>query len=187
MSSINERKKPIDRQLFMDMAKAGYAFGSICRFFGYNAKETSLFVRRTWDCTFKELQSRLRGIKSHPQGGRPKIEIDSHLFEHYCGMWCTLAEISNLFGCSDDTIENWCHEFYGIGFQEAYKRFSAKGNAALRQAQMKNALGGGTTMQIWLGKQALGQRDEPGEEPDHGAFPALVEAIERMKERQENG
>lgn len=92
------------------------------------------------------------------KGGRPRIEIDHKQFENLCGLQCTLAEISDFFSCSDDTIERWCKREYGEGFAETFKKHSGKGKISLRRAQFrlaeKNA-----SMAIWLGKQYLHQKD----------------------------
>jgi hypothetical protein len=44
-------------------------------------------------------------------------------------------------------------------YSEAYKRFSEDGKKSLRRLQFDSARKGNVTMQIWLGKQYLGQRD----------------------------
>ena len=44
-------------------------------------------------------------------------------------------------------------------FQEAYERGRAKCRYTLRRMQVELAKSGNATMQIWLGKQILGQRD----------------------------
>jgi hypothetical protein len=44
--------------------------------------------------------------------------------------------------------------------RETFERAKENGKASLRRAQMKSALDGNVTAQIWLGKQLLGQRDK---------------------------
>lgn len=95
---------------------------------------------------------------------RPRKEIDSEQFEKLCALQCTLKEIAGWFGCSEDTIENWCKRTYSdengepIGFSDAYKKYSADGKISLRRFQFKQAERN-ASMAIWLGKQWLGQRD----------------------------
>jgi hypothetical protein len=43
---------------------------------------------------------------------------------------------------------------------EAFEDGEEEGKASLRRAQFKSALAGNAAMQIWLGKQLLGQRDK---------------------------
>ncbi|MDI6755323.1 MAG: hypothetical protein QME78_13130 [Thermodesulfobacteriota bacterium] len=78
-----------------------------------------------------------------------------------CQVFCTLQEISYAFGCSEDTLELRCKEKTGLKFTEFYKKHSGKGKMSLRRAQYKLALEGNATMQIWLGKNILKQRDAP--------------------------
>ena len=44
-------------------------------------------------------------------------------------------------------------------FSDFLEKHQSEGKASLRKAQFNNALAGNATMQIWLGKQFLGQRD----------------------------
>jgi hypothetical protein len=92
--------------------------------------------------------------------GRPVIEIDFKLFESLCEIQCTLNEIAGVLKVSADTVERRCKEQYGETFADCYKKLSAPGLMSLRRAQMKTALDGNATMQIWLGKQLLGQNDK---------------------------
>jgi hypothetical protein len=67
-------------------------------------------------------------------------------------------------GCKDIEIADW----FGIDGNTLRYNFSAeltKGrvalNISLRRAQINTALNGSAVMQIWLGKQYLGQSDSP--------------------------
>ena len=88
-----------------------------------------------------------------------KDKINKEQFENLCNLWCTLIEISEFFGVSEDTLESWCKDTYGKTFSDVYKRKNSKGKIALRRWQMKSAEKGNVTMQIWLGKQHLNQRE----------------------------
>lgn len=98
--------------------------------------------------------------------GRPRKEINQDQFERLCSLQCTLEEIASIFGCSEDTIERWCKRTYKnedgkqMTFAEVYKKHSATGKMSLRRWQFRSAESGNVSMQIWLGKQYLGQRDE---------------------------
>jgi len=85
---------------------------------------------------------------------RPKkYTIDKKQLENLAKFGCTNIEIAQFFGCSADLIE------------KSYSEFITKGRATqklrLRQLQWKSAEGGNVTMQIWLGKQILGQAESP--------------------------
>lgn len=88
-----------------------------------------------------------------------KDKINKEQFENLCNLWCTLIEISEFFGVSEDTLESWCKDTYGETFSDVYKRKNSRGKIALRRWQMKSAEKGNVTMQIWLGKQHLNQRE----------------------------
>ena len=80
---------------------------------------------------------------------RPKKEIDQKQFENLCGLQCTLEEICGWFGVADKTLEAWCKRTYGAGFYEVFKQKRGAGKISLR-----------------LGKQYLGQKDNPEESVD---------------------
>lgn len=106
---------------------------------------------------------------------RPKItwtEQQYKTFEGLCGIQCTEDEIESVLNIAIETVDRLCREHYGLGFSDAYKRFSAHGKSSLRRIQFrlaeKNA-----AMAIWLGKQYLGQRDNEDIKVD--AHPMLKE------------
>lgn len=85
--------------------------------------------------------------------GRPKIEIDYNLCENLAKIQCTQEEIAQILGVSTRTLQR-DEEFCRI-----YKKGQDQGRMSLRRQQFKSAESGNVTMQIWLGKQYLGQRD----------------------------
>lgn len=87
---------------------------------------------------------------------RPKKKIDQSLVEKLASIHCTMAEIASVCDCSVDTLER--------RFAEAIKKAKDKGKSSLRRLQWESAQKGNNTMLIWLGKQILGQRDQPLED-----------------------
>lgn len=83
-------------------------------------------------------------------------------------MQCTDAEIAAFFSVSRKTIERRKSD---DDFREVMEQGKLKGLVSLRQAQFKAALGGNTTMMVWLGKQLLGQRDKFSDEPEKQSEP----------------
>lgn len=99
--------------------------------------------------------------------GRPRKEIDQNHFENLCGLQCTKEDICDFFGVTDKTIDAWCKRTYKESFSVVFKQKRGKGKCSLRRYQFalaqKNA-----NMAIWLGKQYLGQKDEPEQTVDAG-------------------
>lgn len=106
-------------------------------------------------------------MKEPKKKGRPRIEIDWSEMKKLCQILCTLDEISHWFKCSEDTIELRCKEEKGMLFTDYFKKHAAKGKISLRRSQMKSASTGNVTMQIWLGKQVLGQTDKHESKFEH--------------------
>lgn len=99
--------------------------------------------------------------------GRPPVEIDKEQFEKLCRLQMPEWQIADYFECSEDTINRWCKKNYTdefgepMTFAEVRKKKSAKMMKSLRIWQFDSAKKGNVTMQIWLGKQYLGQSDNP--------------------------
>ena len=73
---------------------------------------------------------------------------------------CTGEEIAALLGIDYDTLNSRITEKHGVPTSDYIKNHASSGKASLRRMQWKSAEGGNTTMQIWLGKQHLGQTDK---------------------------
>lgn len=89
--------------------------------------------------------------------GRPKKEIDLATVEKLAAMQCTQEEIAQFFDVSVRTLQrnpDFCH---------AFKKGIDTGKMSLRRLQWKAAEKGNTTALIWLGKQYLGQTENPQE------------------------
>jgi hypothetical protein len=69
----------------------------------------------------------------------------------------THSELAAVLGVSIETVKRRLKE--DPEFCAAYEKGLENGKSSLRRIQWKSALGGNTTMQIWLGKQYLGQQD----------------------------
>ena len=83
---------------------------------------------------------------------RPKkYHIDTEQLQKLAKLGCTNKEMGDFFGCSADLLEKSYSEFLTKGRAEQKMR--------LRQLQWKSAENGNVTMQIFLGKNLLGQQD----------------------------
>ena len=102
--------------------------------------------------------ARKPSAKSKRGPGQPEKEIDLRQLEMLCQMQCTDIEIAGFFNVSRKTIERRKAQ---DDFRDTMEQGKLKGLVSLRQAQFKNAVtNNNTTMQIWLGKQFLNQRDK---------------------------
>ena len=88
------------------------------------------------------------------------------------GIHCTQREIALVLGLAERTIRKYKAE--RPEFLEAIEIGEAEGKSSLRKAQYQKAISGNATMQIWLGKQWLGQLDKPLPEEDKSAQYTLI-------------
>lgn len=114
---------------------------------------------------------------------RPRKEIDKTDFEGLLAIQCTLEEVTAFFdhklnGCSEDTIERWCKREYGESFADVSKKKREIGKISLRRLQFKHAEKN-ASMAIFLGKNYLGQKDNPGGDIDDVA-KQVVEAVSKV-------
>ena len=65
---------------------------------------------------------------------------------------CTYEEMASICGCSVDTLVR--------RYKKKIMNAQKEGKASLRRLQWRSAQEGSIPMQIWLGKQLLGQRDK---------------------------
>ena len=83
---------------------------------------------------------------------RPKkYNIEPSQIQKLSSLGCTNTEIADFYGCDESLL------------RKSYSEFLTKGRAEqkirLRQLQCKSAEKGNVTMQIFLGKNMLGQQD----------------------------
>jgi len=91
--------------------------------------------------------------------GRPKKNIDFHQLKKLCEMHCTQEEACSFFEMDDKTLSARIKEAEYDNFSEFFKKHSGMGKISLRRLQFKSANNGSVPMQIWLGKNILGQKD----------------------------
>lgn len=129
--------------------------------------------------------------KRGPKGpSKPMSDIDLDRVVAMMRIHCTKDEISSVLGMSTRTLDRRLKEMGQENFDTLYKKNRAHGNASLRRMQWKQADGGNTAMQIWLGKQYLGQQDkqqlEHQGEIDTGnddAFKTIIAALATARTR----
>ena len=79
--------------------------------------------------------------------------IDRDLVYKLACIQCTPDEIAEVVGTSSSTLKR--------RFGDLLEKGKQAGKKSLRRAQWDKALNGDTRMQIFLGKQYLGQKDTP--------------------------
>lgn len=99
--------------------------------------------------------------------GRPKTEFNKKLFADLISIGCEEGEICWVFRddngkpANKDTLSRWCKREYGLNFHD-YKKQNGlmRLKIELRRNQLELSKRS-AAMAIWLGKQYLGQREEP--------------------------
>lgn len=89
--------------------------------------------------------------------GRPEAKINIEDFEKLAALQCTQTELAAFFEVSVDTIQRRIAS--DQKYADAWERGRESGKMSLRRMQFESAKNGNVTMQIWLGKQYLGQQD----------------------------
>ena len=85
--------------------------------------------------------------------GRDKKIIPPRDVERLAQMGCKDSEIADWFGIDENTLR------YNFSVELLKGKLAL--NQSLRQAQIKLALNGNATLLIWLGKNLLGQSENP--------------------------
>lgn len=101
--------------------------------------------------------------KAKPQTktpGRPKAVIDWNQVGKLLEAGASGVGIASTIGVDEGTLRKRCPTDQKCSFSEFMQQKKAKGDELLRVAQFNTAMKGNVTMQIWLGKQRLGQADK---------------------------
>lgn len=98
---------------------------------------------------------------SKNKGGRPRKEIDWKLLNGVLQYGASLIDCSDLCEVSEDLIQIRIKEKYKCTFTEYRKKKMAKIRLTLLQKQIEVAKNGSVPMLIFLGKNYLGQSDNP--------------------------
>ena len=95
--------------------------------------------------------------------GRPMKNLtakDWASVDYMAMIHCTGEEIAGVLQMDYDTLNRNSKDQKGIPISEYIKEHQNGGKMSLRRAQWKSAENGNVTMQIWLGKQWLGQKEQ---------------------------
>jgi len=95
--------------------------------------------------------------------GRDKKVIPPKDVERLAQMGCKDSEIAEWFGIDENTLR------YNFSVELLKGKLAL--NQSLRQAQIRLALTGNATMLIWLGKNILGQQENPTNSDANAPLP----------------
>lgn len=84
--------------------------------------------------------------------GRPRVVIDERTLAGLAAIQCSYVEMAAVLGVDESTLR--------LHYRDLIEKEREAGKMSIRRAQYQTALKGNVTMQIWLGKQYLGQRDK---------------------------
>ncbi len=90
--------------------------------------------------------------------GRPVKEIDEDLLYKLAQIHCTMKEMVDIIGVSEDTLKR---RYAGI-----IDKGKAEGKMRLRRKQIEVAMQANPALLIFLGKSMLGQSETPVAEQD---------------------
>ena len=99
----------------------------------------------------------MMGAKTGKRGPDP-LEVDPVKLLALAQINCTNEEMASVLGMSKRTFQERLAENEEL--RDIIDKGREEGKASLRRMQWKAALGGNTTMMIWLGKNTLGQTDK---------------------------
>lgn len=92
---------------------------------------------------------------------RPEKPIDWKRVDELLICGCLGTEIAATFDMHSHTFYDRVHDRYKMTFTEYQSQKRCHGDSLIREAQHKKALKGDNTMLIWMGKNRLGQKDQP--------------------------
>lgn len=100
-----------------------------------------------------------------PNPGIKFNEQQKEMIRRLSEIQCTQKEIAHVMGCSIDVIKR-------ADNRELVEEGKSQGKVRLRRAQYAKAVDeGNPTMLIWLGKNLLGQTDQPISEDNSMVLP----------------
>lgn len=121
-----------------------------------------------------------------PNAGRKEIKIDWKVVDGYLASGCTGTEIAAQLGFFPDTLYRRCVSEKKKQFADYAAEKRQKGDLMLKAKQFGVAMGGNTTMLVWLGKQRLNQSEQPkSKEEFNGNLANLLDALHLINNKDE--
>lgn len=117
--------------------------------------------QRKQDSTRPQIEAEI--VKKVVLVGRDNVPVDPEEVYKLSKLWCTYKEMADWFGLHPDTLK--------FNFNDEIERGRSETKQALRRVQIEQALKGDKTMLIWLGKNILGQSDNPNDSISNAPLP----------------
>jgi hypothetical protein len=119
--------------------------------------------------------------------GRPQIQINWEEVDQYLIAGVAGTHIADTLGIHADTLYRRCQEIYKMNFTDYAAKKRQKGNSMLHYKQFKTAMNGNVSMLVWLGKQRLGQKEDPkSTEGFDGKLGEFLDYLKAMDKKDEN-
>ena len=100
-------------------------------------------------------------LRKITRSGRPPLEINWKLVESLLQADCSGVQVAAHIGISEDTLYARVKKEKGMIFSDYSLIFKERGDSLLKAKQFESAITDkNISMQIWLGKQRLGQREK---------------------------
>jgi hypothetical protein len=96
------------------------------------------------------------------RGKTKKVVFDADVYK-LAAMGCTNREIATWFDVDENTL--------AYNFKDILAKGREELKQSLRKAQIRLALSGNATMLVWLGKNILGQSDNPTDSEANAPLP----------------
>lgn len=109
--------------------------------------------------------------------GRHNLPIPPDEVELMASIGCTDREIATYFGLAETTFRSNFSDYLINGRQQL--------KTSLRRAQLQTALSGNATLLIWLGKQILGQQENPSTSDERKPLPWTDDFDERIEDLED--
>ena len=116
--------------------------------------------------------------------GRTQATIDWDTVGKLLEADCSGESIAAQFGVHRTTLYNRCKADLGLTFSTLSQQKKMLGDNLLRAKQYQTAMSGNVTMQIWLGKQRLGQTDKLEHQGKDGGR-LVIEVVRREHNDQD--
>lgn len=116
---------------------------------------------------------------------RPKLDIDWKRVDKWLMSGCPGTKIANAIGVCANTLYDRCEQEYGVSFSIYSQQKRECGDANLHEAQYDNAIGGDTTLLIFLGKTRLDQKENQEISVAPETVKALATVMSQLDKLQE--